>query len=82
MHLTQIKKSFFFLFSLFLLLFMGLIIIFVTIHESHCTISVTFLVLSIILSTKNFQFQLNKLFPNRHIGSVWIPLIAKNIVAK
>ena len=36
------KVSFFLLFSLFLLLFMGLITVFGTIHESHYTISDTF----------------------------------------
>ena len=36
------KVSFFLLFSLFLLLFMGLITLFGTIHESHYTISDTF----------------------------------------
>ena len=36
------KASFFLLFSLFLLLFMGLIALFGTIHESHYTILDTF----------------------------------------
>ena len=36
------KVSFFLLFSLFLVLFMGLIVLFGTIHESHYTISDTF----------------------------------------
>ena len=35
-------KSHFFLFSLFLLLFMGSITLFGTIHMSYCTISATF----------------------------------------
>ena len=36
------KVSFFLLFSFFLVLFMGLIVLFGTIHESHYTISDTF----------------------------------------
>ena len=54
-------------FSLFLLLFIGLTILFATIHESHCTIQLIFqLFFFITLFTKSFQFQLNKLFPNGH----------------
>ena len=52
-------------------------LIFSTIHGSHCTFwyyswSLLYyfsylLTLSTVLSTKSFQFQLNKLFPNRHL---------------
>ena len=41
-HLALLKKPFFLLFSLFLLLFMGLIALFCTIHKPPCTISATF----------------------------------------
>ena len=48
----------------FLVLFMSSIALFGTIYGSHCTILASF-TLSTILSAKKFQFQLNKLFPNR-----------------
>ena len=54
------------LFSLFLLLFMDSTILFDTIHKSHCIISITFLILFTVLLAKKFQFQLNKLFLNKH----------------
>ena len=65
-HLVWLKKPTFFTLQLF----------FAIIHESHYTflyyswVSLSYfsylLVLSTVLSTKSFQFQLNKLFPNRH----------------
>ena len=55
------------LFSLFLLLFMGLIALFDTIHESHCTILTNFIYsISVII----FQFLQNKRYSN--IPSSWI----------
>ena len=66
MHLAWLKKPTFFTLQLF----------FAIIHEYHCPfwyyswVSLSYfsylLVLSIVLSATNFQFQLNKLFPNRH----------------
>ena len=38
----SLKNQLFLLFSLFLLLFMGIIVLFDTIHESYCIISATF----------------------------------------
>ena len=71
----NLKSQLFLLFSLFLLLFMDLIALFGIIHGSHCTfwyyswVSLYyfsyFLDLSTVLSIKNFQFQLNNLFPIR-----------------
>ena len=53
----DLKSQFFFLlFSLFLLLFMGLIALFDTIHRSSCTISVTFLILFTVFSVKSQIF--------------------------
>ena len=49
----------------FLILFMDLITLFGNIHGCHCTIQLTFNSLFFTLSAKKFQFQLNKLFPNR-----------------
>ena len=53
-------------FSFFLILFMGLIVFFGNIHECHYTIQLTFNLFFSTLSTKKFQFQLNKLFPKGH----------------
>ena len=66
-HLAQIKKPHFFTIRL----------IFTTIHGSHYTFWYYswvllyyfsyLLVLSTVLSAKNFQFKLNKLFSNKHL---------------
>ena len=61
-----LKSQFILLFNLFLLLFMSPTELFGIIHGSYFTISANFLPLSIVFSAKNFQFQLNKLFPNGH----------------
>ena len=53
------------LFSLFLLLFMDSVAIFGTIYESHHTISVNFYFYLQYFQQKIFQFQQNKLIPNK-----------------
>ena len=52
------------LFSLFLLLFMGLTALFGTIHGSHYTILANYYIYLQYFQQKNFQFQQNKKIPN------------------
>ena len=71
----DLKNQFFFLlFNLFLLLFINFIILFDIIYEILIYYFNYFLTLSTILLVKNFHFQLNKLFPNRHL----IPSLVEN----
>ena len=53
---TPYIRQFILLFSLFLLLFIGPITLFGTIHESHCTIQLTF---TFIYSTFNKKFSIS-----------------------
>ena len=65
------------IFSLFLLLFIGSIILFNTIHKFYCTFwyylwfqlyyLAFFFNIFFTLLAKSFQFQLNKLFQNGHL---------------
>ena len=53
---SKLKSQLILLFSLFLLLFMGLIALFDTIYESHCTISVNFYLYLQYFQQKVFNF--------------------------
>ena len=62
---SSLKTQLILLFSLFLLLFMGLTALFGTIYESHCTISANFTFIYSIFSKKFSVPVKNKRIPNR-----------------